>query len=194
MNELPHASLNNGVFRDFPVLHTSRLLLREILPGDAADIFEQHNNTNVNRFVAREEMKAVKEAEKFVTDTRKKYKTQQGIMWAAQLRGSGNIIGTCGFTRIEHANLRAELAGELSPEWWGKNIAMEGVKEIVKFGMQILNLHSIETRIQSGNLGAVFLMEKLGFVKEGHFRERIFHNGKFHDLLVYSLIKGTRSY
>ena len=183
-------SINTEVFRHFPVLHTPRLLLREVMPEDAEEIFRMRSNPNVNRFIAREEMQDVDDAQKLVEKVRGNYAAQNGIAWAAQLRGSGNIIGTCGFNRIEHANLRAELGGELSPELWGKNIAFEGVKEIVRFGMKELNLHSIEARIMAGNLGAVALVEKLGFVKEAHFREHIYFNGKYCDLLVYSLVKG----
>src|ERR1051326_5247884 len=101
-------SINTEVFRHFPVLHTPRLLLREVMPEDAEEIFRMRSNPNVNRFIAREEMQDVDDAQKLVEKVRGNYAAQNGIAWAAQLRGSGNIIGTCGFNRIEHANLRAE--------------------------------------------------------------------------------------
>ena len=186
-------TINLEVFRQFPVLHTPRLLLRQLNVSDSNEIFAIRSNPNVNRFIGREEMQESKTAEQLINDTLDRYKTHQSIAWAAELRGNTKIIGACGFNRIEHHNLRAELGGELSPEYWGKNIALEAVKEIIRFGLNEMNLHSIEARIQSGNLGAVHLVEKLGFVKEGHFRDHIYFKGKFHDLLVYSKVKETRS-
>src|SRR5207248_1032904 len=130
-------------------------------------------------------------AKKLILKVREDYSQKRSIGWAAEIRGSGPIIGTCGFVRIEPGNLRAEIGGELSPDYWGKNIALEAVKEIVRFGLHEMNLHSIEAKVQAGNLGAVFLLEKLGFVKEGHLREHIYHHGKYTDLLIYSRIKQT---
>jgi RimJ/RimL family protein N-acetyltransferase len=34
-------------------------------------------------------------------------------------------------------------------------------------------------------------MERLGFVKEAHFKDRILFNNSYYDMAVYTLIKGN---
>ena len=102
-----------------------------------------------------------------------------------------DIIGTCGLRDFDFPNLRAEIGGELSVEYWGKNIALEAVSKIVEFGLDKLNLHTIEAKVNPENRGAIFLLEQIGFQKEAHFRDRIYFNGKFSDMAVYTLVKGN---
>jgi len=181
--------LNTSVFAQFPVFTTSRLLLREIRLQDAEQIFEMRANGRVNQFIARTEMQEAQEAEKLVERVKHAFDQQQGIGWAGILRDSNNIIGTCGFNSIDYYNLRAEIGGELSVNYWGKNIALEAVGAIVQFGFDTLGLHSIEAKVSPDNRGAIYLLEQLGFVKEAHFKDRIYFAGAFSDLAVYTIIR-----
>jgi len=182
--------LNTQVFQEFPLLSTRRLLLRQIALSDAPEIFRMRSNGLVNRFIARENMEDLKDAELLVERTRHAYEQQQGIGWAGVLKGSHTIIGTCGFNKIDPINLRAETGGELSVAQWGKRIALEAVTAIIDFGLNELNLHSIEAKVSPDNRGAIALLEYLGFIKEGHFRDRILFGGRFSDMAIYTLIKG----
>lgn len=181
--------LNTSVFEQFPVLTTSRLLLREIRLQDAEQIFEMRANGRVNQFIARTEMQEAQEAEKLVERVRNAFEQQQGIGWAGILRDSNSIIGTCGFNSIDVYNLRAEIGGELSVNYWGKNIALEAVDAIVQFGFETLGLHSIEAKVSPDNRGAIYLLEQIGFVKEAHFKDRIYFEKSFSDLAVYSILR-----
>lgn len=180
--------LNDNIFNSFPILKTRRLLLREINDEDAAAIHEMRNNKRISEFIARPESQTFEEAKTLVDKCKNSFANRDGIGWAAILRDGKNTIGTCGFNRIEHLNLRAELGGEMSTQYWGKGIAEEAVKAIVEFGIQQLGLHSIEARVWPANRGAVYLLEKLGFQKEAHFRDALYYKDKFMDIAVYSLV------
>jgi len=117
------------------------------------------------------------------------YEKGAGIGWAGILRDGNHIIGTCGFNYIDYPNLRAEMGGELSTQYWGKNLAFEAVSAITEFGFNIMNLHAIEAKLSPENRGAIFILETMGFKKEAHFKDRIFFNNRFSDMVVYSLIK-----
>lgn len=187
-------SVNLDIFNAFPVLKTKRLTLREIRMDDADKIFEMRSNGRVNQFIARNNMSNREDSRKLAEKTILAYQNRQAIGWAGILRDNHTIIGTCGFNQIDFPNLRAEIGGELSIDYWGKNIAQEAVVAIVKFGLDIMNLHSIEAKVSPDNRGAIFLMEKMGFKKEAHFVDRIYFNEKFSDMAIYSLIKGNESY
>ncbi|MCC6370507.1 MAG: GNAT family N-acetyltransferase [Bacteroidia bacterium] len=186
--------INTAVFEKFPILKTGRLTLRDIRPEDAEQIFLMRSSGRVNQFIARPAMSNVEDSLKLAEKTRLAYSNKQGIGWAGILRDSQIIIGTCGYNQIDFANLRAEIGGELAVDYWGKNVAIEAVSAIIKFGLDTMNLHSIEAKVSPQNRGAIFLLEQIGFKKEAHFCDRIYFNKQFADMAVYTLIKGNETF
>ena len=179
------------MFDEFPVLTTERLTLRNIEIFDAEEIFQMRSNGRVNQFIARETMRELDDSVRLIKKTRAAYRKKQGIGWAGILRDNNNIIGTCGFNHFDFPNLRAEIGGELSTDYWGKKIALEAVQAIVTFGFRRMKLRTIEAKVFPKNRGAIYLLKFLGFEKEAHFKDRIYFNGLFSDLAVYTLRNNT---
>jgi ribosomal-protein-alanine N-acetyltransferase len=182
--------LNASVFDSFPVLKTPRLTLREIRLTDAPQIFAMRANGRVNQFIARPNMQQPEAAESLAERTIQAFQNKQAIGWAGILRNNNEIIGTCGFNSIDILNMHAEIGGEMATEFWGKKIAIEAVKAILHFGLHTMNLHTIEAKVSPQNKSAIYVMEQLGFEKEAHYKDRIYYNGSFLDMAVYTLIKG----
>lgn len=180
--------LNQSVFETFPVIKTPRLTLRDIRLEDAKQIFAMRANGRVNQFIARPAMQQQDDAAKLVERTVNAYNQKMAIGWAGILRDNKEIIGTCGFNSIDIPNLHAELGGELDVNYWGKNIAVEAVTAIINFGIQTMNLHTIEAKVSPQNRGAIFLLEQLGFKKEAHYKDRIYFQERFLDMVVYTLV------
>ena len=63
---------------------------------------------------------------------------------------------------------------------------------MVQYGFEEMKLHSIEAVIARENIPSIKLIEKCGFVKETHFRDKEFVKGAFRDLLVYSKLTDVR--
>jgi [ribosomal protein S5]-alanine N-acetyltransferase len=181
---------NTSVFDSFPILKTPRLTLREIRVTDAPQIFAMRANGWVNQFIPRPSMQQVDAAESLADRTIQAYYNRQAIGWAGILRDNNEIIGTCGFNSIDIPNLHAEIGGEMATEFWGKNIAIEAVKVILFFGLNSMNLHTIEAKVSPQNRGAIYVLEQLGFEKEAHYKDRIYFNNSFSDMAVYTLLKG----
>lgn len=193
MSKLVERNLNLTAFEEFPVLKTPRLTLRQITSLDVEAILEMRSNARISQFIARPAMQSLEDAETLVKKVEDAYATKQGIGWAGLLRDGQTCIGTCGFNSIDHANLRAEIGGEMATEFWGKGIAQEAVQAIIAFGFAELGLHSIEAKVSPLNRGAIYLMEQLGFVKEAHYKDRIYQNGAFSDMAVYTCFSSAMS-
>lgn len=178
--------LNTRVFTAFPVIETERLILRELHEADAAPIQAMRSSQLVNRFIARSDAISSEEAQNLVEKSRLAFQNRTGIAWAGLRKGSNQFIGACGFNRIDFPNLRAEIGGEMSSDFWGRKLAIEAVAAIVAFGFQELGLHSVEARLDPANRSAIALLESLGFVKEAHFREYVYFKDAFRDLVVYT--------
>lgn len=185
--------LNFDIFQKFPILKTRRLVLQEITEAQGKAIFEMRSNGRVNQFIPREPLKTVAEANVLAQKAKEAFANKQGIGWAGVLRDKQEIIGTCGFNSIDFDNLRAEIGGEMDVKYWGKNIAQEAVEAIIHFGLHTLNLHTIEAKVSPNNRGAIYVLEQLGFKKEAHYVDRVYFNGKFDDMAVYTLIEGEEN-
>ena len=180
--------LNERIFENFPILKTRRMTLRRITLDDAHHIFRMRSNGRMSQWIARSPMENAADAETLAARVVEAFDSKQGIGWAGHLRDRPDMIGTCGFNMIDRYNLRAEIGGELDVNFWGKGLAEEAVRAIVNFGFETFGLHSIEAKVDPTNRGAIHLMEHIGFVKEAYFRDRIFFNGTFHDMAVYSIL------
>lgn len=186
-------TFNNDVFDAFPILQTKRLTLREIRIEDAIAIFNMRSNKRVGEFIARPQMQQHDDATQLAERTINAYRNKQAIGWAGVLRNGEGIIGTCGYNSIDVPNMHAEIGGEMATDFWGKYLAAEAFAAIIQFGLQHMNLHTIEAKVSPQNRSAIYLMEQIGFKKEAHYHQRIFFNNTFLDMSVYTLISGQEN-
>jgi RimJ/RimL family protein N-acetyltransferase len=56
------------------------------------------------------------------------------------------------------------------------------------FAFQELNLHRIQLTVYSYNERAMRMYEKLGFQREGVYREFLLRDGQHHDMLLYGIL------
>lgn len=174
----------------FPVLETPRLILRDMRMEDAAAIFKMRADVRVSEFISRQPASELTEAQELVKRVITAWENKQTIAWVATRKNSKDreMIGACGFNRIDFLNHRAEIGGEMAVNHWGKFFAIEAVKAIIDFGFNQMKFHSLEAKVSPDNRSAIYLLEKLGFVKEAHFHDFYFFEGGYHDLAVYSKV------
>ena len=115
-----------------------------------------------------------------------KIETNEGINWAITLKGDDKMLGVIGHYRIKPEHYRAEVGYMILPEYHGKGITSEAVQCVVDYGFKTMKLHSIEGVIDPENEASQRVLQKCGFVKEAHFKENEFYDGKFIDAVVYS--------
>ena len=65
----------------------------------------------------------------------------------------------------------------------------EAINCIVEYGFTVLKLHSIEALLNPDNIASSSVLEKTGFVKEGHLKGNFYFKGEFGDTLIYSRLK-----
>lgn len=72
---------------------------------------------------------------------------------------------------------------------WGQGYGYEAGELALAFAFHELNLHRVTATIFSYNERSRALVEKLGFRREGTFREFLERDGKRHDMLLYGLLR-----
>ncbi len=176
-------------FFPFPVLETSRLRLRQLEKSDVVEVLKMRSNPKTMQFIPRPLLKNTEEALAHIKMIEDCISNSVAINWAICLKDDPKMIGIIGHYRIQPENFRAEVGYILMEDFHNLGFATEAVKEVLKFGFEIMNLHSIEAVIDPENVASEKVLLKNGFVKEGHFLENEFFDGRFLDAKIYSLLK-----
>lgn len=173
-----------------PVLESARLLLREQTVEDAAAAFHLRTNEEVMKYVPRAKPANIEEIYALIEEIKQGTLREENLGWAITLIEAPDImIGFIGFPHFDFPNFRAEVGYMLAPGFWGKGIASEALGLMNKFAFEELGLHSLYAVIDPDNLASAKVLVKQGYVKEAHFKEDFYFEGKFLDSVIYSLLK-----
>lgn len=100
------------------------------------------------------------------------------------------VIGVCGFNQINYKDQDAHIGINIGEkDCWEKGYGTEALELLVEYGFNQLNLHHITTEVYGFNGRSMRVQEKAGFQKEGHQREVVFKNGKYHDRIIFGLLR-----
>ena len=175
-------------FTPFPVIETERLVLKRITNEDANQVFELRSNPETMKYIPRPLVKNTEDALEHIAMIDDKIETNVGINWGITFKDNSKLLGIIGYYRMQPDNYRAEIGYILLPEYHGKGIIPEAVNRLIRYGFDDLKLHSIEAIIDPENLASEKVLQKCGFVKEAHFKESSFYEGRFLDKVIYSLL------
>ena len=175
-------------FNPFPNLSTDRLILKQIKQEDEIDFLKLRSDKQVMKYIPRPLAKDVNDIRVLIEKMDSGAKNNTLINWGIYLKLTGKLIGSIGFVHIYSDNRRAEIGYLLDTDFHGKGLMQEAIATVIDFGFRVLKLHSIEAIVQHMNIASAKLLEKNKFVKEAHFADYVFHNGKYIDAVVYSLI------
>lgn len=176
-------------FLPFKNLESERLLLRQIKNEDVNEVFDLRSNPETMKYIPRPLVTSIDGAINHIKMIQDKIESNEGINWAITLKPNNKLLGIIGHYRIQWENFRSEIGYMLLPEAHNKGIATEAIKLIVEYGFNEMNMHSLEAIIDPENYASAKVLEKNGFVKEAHFKENGYFEGKFYDSVIYSLLK-----
>ncbi|RMG70947.1 MAG: N-acetyltransferase [Bacteroidetes bacterium] len=109
-------------------------------------------------------------------------------IWA--IDRAGEAIGSVGvFPQHDVFARNAEIGYWLAEPYWRQGIMAQAIGQLLDYAWSTFDLHRIYARPFGDNTGSIRVLEKLGFVKEGHLRESIWKGGRYHDELIYSLLR-----
>ena len=100
-------------------------------------------------------------------------------------------IGSIYLRDIDLLNQKAEYGifiGE--SDFLGKGIGTEAGRQLLDFAFNTLGLNKVYLRAFSFNKQAITSYEKIGFKVDGVFRDDVYINGTFQDIVFMSILKG----
>lgn len=177
------------LFRHIPELECDRVTLRRMQKSDADDMFEYASNPAVTKYLLWDVHPDRRFTYNYLSYINSRYKSGEFYDWAIVAKHSGKMIGTCGFTRFNFQAYSAEIGYVLNPAYWGKGVAAEAARRVIRFGFDTLELHRIEARYMENNTQSRRVMEKLGMTYEGTTRDGMFVKNAFVSVGTYSILR-----
>jgi RimJ/RimL family protein N-acetyltransferase len=95
----------------------------------------------------------------------------------------------CSLFHFHIPSRRAEVGYALGRPYWGSGYITEALQALLDYAFQTLDLNRLEADIDPRNLASARTLERLGFQKEGHLRERWIVNGEISDTWIYGLLR-----
>jgi ribosomal-protein-alanine N-acetyltransferase len=176
-------------FDPFPEFETERLRLRALRREDASGILCLSTDPAANRYLPGTGPKTMADAMARVERLQHDVENGKCIFWVIAERDDPSLIGTICLWNLEPLNRRGELGYKLLPFAHGKGYMTEALVPVLEFGFRNMVLHSIYAMTDAENLASVRLLESAGFVKEGHFRDAVYYQDRFHDQVVYATLR-----
>ncbi len=174
------------IFKIFPELETERLILDEITMDDLEDFHAMRSDIRIMKYIQGRLAKTKQDSIDVIQRSHHLLEEGNNISWGIRWKETNQLIGSIGFYRIQWPNLRGEIGYILHPDFQRKGIMSEAIQKTSDFGFQIMKFHSIEAVLDPQNKPCEKLLIRNGFIKEAHYKENFFSEGKFYDSLVYT--------
>ncbi len=100
------------------------------------------------------------------------------------------LIGLIELDEISWSNGVCGLAIAIGERgYWRKGYGQEAARLALGFAFGELNLHRVQATILGYNERSIRMFERLGFRREGTFREFLHRDGQRHDMHLYGLLR-----
>jgi len=170
-------------------LRTKDLCLRPSNSTDAEGMLTMLSDPESMKYWSDQPISDINEAIEVLNKDLESDAQGNSMCWAVTLKGQDKMIGKCILFQFSQANHRAEIGYILNRKYWRRGYMQQALEAVIDFAFNTLDLHRIEADIDTQNTASLGLLEKLGFKREGLFRERWFVYGEWQDSVMLGLLK-----
>ncbi len=154
------------------LLHTERLLLRPLREDDAGALFATFADPRVTRYLSRPAWASITVAHERIARDIAAMSAGDYVCFGMERRSDGQLLGECTLFNWNQQCRRAEVGYTMAFEAWSQGYMNEALRALLQFGFSQLALNRVEADIDPRNLASAKSLERLGFIKEGHLRQR----------------------
>lgn len=179
-------------------LHSTRLLVRKYEPGDGASLLALLNRNNNREFLYPnvEEVATIQEhkaAELKIRRHAAEWVDRKRFVMGIWLKADDLYVGEIWIEPNQWAVPAFELGWFLDKGFQGQGLATEAATRSLEFMFTTLQAHKVIIITRDTNLQSIKLAERLGFKREGHFRQARIEKGVRYGLVYFGLLKSEYS-
>jgi len=162
--------------------------LRPLKKSDLDEIMKWINDLGVTKYLSSFLFPVSRpEEEKYMEKMMTKNDKQKNLVIESK---EGDYIGQITLDNIDWKNRNAELGIVIGDKKnWGKGYGTEAIKIILNHGFHQMNLYNIYLWVFEYNQRGIRCYEKCGFKKDGALRKSHFYQGKFHNVVLMSILR-----
>jgi ribosomal-protein-alanine N-acetyltransferase len=146
-----------------PDLVSDRLILRQLLPDDADNVYKLRSDLAINKYLDREPARTIKDARGFIKMISDKVESNKAFYWAIILTETSEFAGTICLFNFSADHKECEIGYELLNGFQSKGIMQEAVTEVIEFAFEKLPVHTIVAESHKENQRSIRLLEKFKF-------------------------------
>ena len=169
-------------------LDTPDLHLRPVNIGDTEALFAILSDPQSMKYWSHTPATDISVAVKTLTEDVESDAKGNSMCWAVTRKGKDEMIGKCILFHFSLANRRAEIGFILNRDYWRQGLMHQALEAVISFAFDTLKLHRLEADTDTENAGSLGLLEKLGFEREGLFRERWLVYDRWDDSVMLGLL------
>jgi [ribosomal protein S5]-alanine N-acetyltransferase len=170
-------------------LQSGRIRLRPLQLSDAEAMHGIYSDPETMKYWSSEPVSQLADSQALVQQDLEAAARRDMVSWAVTLRDDDRAIGKCVLMHHSLANRRAEIGYVLNRAYWGKGLMTEALRALISHAFGALELHRLEADTDPANAGSLRLLERLGFRREGLFRERWLVYGQWQDSVMLGLLR-----
>lgn len=143
---------------------TPRLVLRELTPGDAPELFALNEDPEVIRHTGDGAFASLDEARRFLEGYVDVYRRCGMGRWAVLRRADGAFLGWCGLRRMDGGEV--DVGFRFHRRFWQQGVATESARAALGLGFRALGLERVIGRARKANPASIRVLEKAGLTYE----------------------------
>jgi ribosomal-protein-alanine N-acetyltransferase len=174
--------------RDLPRLAGVQVHLRELRREDAGSLLVMLADEEVTRHIARPPTTRAG-FERVVDRILQLRMAGAGVCFAIVPRGMETAAGIFQVRQRAPGFQTAEWSFALGTPFWGTGVFAEGALLVQDFLFREVGLHRLEARVALENMRGNGALRKLGAVQEGILRGAFLRHGRYHDQILWSILK-----
>jgi ribosomal-protein-alanine N-acetyltransferase len=174
----------------FPTFDTEEITLREITIHDTDDMFRYYCDPDMMRFTSTNVHASQDETIARITKLSQSFINGKGIAWAIENKSEKKVVGDIGLYYISSDCKKAGVGFNVAREYWNRGYGTCALTLALRYAINTLSLNRIEATCKTDNIASARVMEKSGMHFEGILRQYSCKNGNYHDVKMYSMIKG----
>ena len=116
---------------------------------------------------------------------------QRNLAYEFVIEGQGGaILGCCGLNAIDTLNRRANLGYWVRTEATGRGVARAAAAQAIAYAFTHTELQRLEIVVAVDNAPSLAVAAALGAWQEGVLVHRLAIGGRFHDAVLFAIIRG----
>jgi ribosomal-protein-alanine N-acetyltransferase len=155
-----------------PLIETERLVLRPLSVDDLDTLHCVSNEPAVRRYLWDDAPVPEATIRDLIAQSARMF-AEEGIgLFGVRLRGGEELLGFCGFVRLEGME-EPELGYELTSGAWGRGIATEASRACLRYAFEVAGLSRVIAGADLPNVASLRVIEKLGMQPAGNLNPRV---------------------